>query len=156
MAQQTTQPETPGVKFKVKAGPETAPKEIEVNAAEGDLKPWDLDSKLRVVKGRQPRLDGPLKVTGKAKYTFDISVPGMLWGHMVGAAVPAAEITKIDTSKAEKLPGVKAVWTTDSRTVRFAGPSSSTRRKRPASVPCALQAERVRDGATRPVGSPGF
>ena len=37
------------------------------------------------------------------------------------AAVPHAEVVKIDTSKAEKLPGVKAVWTTESRTVRFAG-----------------------------------
>ena len=40
---------------------------------------------------------------------------------MIGAAVPAAEIQSIDTSQAEALPGVKAVWTTDSRIVRFAG-----------------------------------
>ena len=45
----------------------------------------------------------------------------MLWGRMVRATVPAGEIVKIDTSKAEALPGVKAVWTTDSRNVRFAG-----------------------------------
>ena len=45
----------------------------------------------------------------------------MLYGRMIGAAVPAAEILEIDTSKAEALPGVKAVWTTDSRVVRFAG-----------------------------------
>ena len=45
----------------------------------------------------------------------------MLCGRMIGAAVPAAEIQSIDTSKAETLPGVKAVWTTDSRVVRFAG-----------------------------------
>jgi xanthine dehydrogenase YagR molybdenum-binding subunit len=94
---------------------------MEVKLAAGDLLPWDLDSKLRVVKGRQPRLEGPAKVTGKARYTLDVNLPGMLWARMVRASVPAAEIVKIDTRKAEALPGVKAVWTTDSRLVRFAG-----------------------------------
>lgn len=121
MAREEKAKEVPTVTFTVKAGWEGAPKTLEVKAAEGDLKPWDLDSKLSVVKGRHPRLEAPLKVTGRAKYTYDISLPGMLWGRMVGADVPAGDITKIDTSKAEALPGVKAVWTTESRTVRFAG-----------------------------------
>ncbi len=121
MAQQTPTKDAPTVTFTVKAGMPGAPQTLEVHAAEGDIKPWDLDSPLRVVKGRQTRLEGPQKVTGRAKYTFDISLPGMLWGRMVGASVPAAEIVKIDTSRAEALPGVKAVWTTESRTVRFAG-----------------------------------
>jgi xanthine dehydrogenase YagR molybdenum-binding subunit len=121
MAQQTPTKEAPTVTFTVKAGIPGAPQTLEVHAAEGDIKPWDLDSQLRVVKGRQTRLEGPQKVTGRAKYTFDVSLPGMLWGRMVGASVPAAEIVKIDTSRAEALTGVKAVWTTESRTVRFAG-----------------------------------
>ena len=111
----------PKVTYTVKAGHATAPQVLEVHAAEGDLKPWDLDSKLAVVKGRHTRLDGPDKVTGRAKYTFDLTVPGMLWGRMVRATVPAADIVGIDTSKAEALPGVKAVWTSESRKVRFAG-----------------------------------
>src|SRR5262245_36573385 len=45
----------------------------------------------------------------------------MLWARIVRASVPAGEIVKIDTSRAEALPGVKAVWTTESRKVRFAG-----------------------------------
>jgi xanthine dehydrogenase YagR molybdenum-binding subunit len=105
----------------MKAGLPQAPVDLEVTVAEGDLRPWDLDSKLSVVKGRHPRLDGPLKVTGRAKYTYDISMPGMLWGRMVRAPIPAGEIKGIDTSAAEALPGVKAVWTTESRYVRFAG-----------------------------------
>src|ERR1041384_1112919 len=100
-------PPEPTVTYVVKVGAPSAPQTLEVHAAEGDIKPWDLDTKLRVVKTRQPRLDGPAKVTGRAKYTFDVSLPGMLWGRMVRAAVPAAEIVKIDTQKAEKLPGVK-------------------------------------------------
>ncbi len=119
--QQPPKETTPTVTFTVKAGLAAAPQTLEVKAAEGDLKPWDLDSKLRVVKGRHPRLEAPQKVTGRAKYTFDVSLPGMLWGKMVGARIPAGDIVKIDTAKAEALPGVKAVWTTESRVVRFAG-----------------------------------
>jgi len=124
MAQQPTPaptPVIPTVKMKAKAGFEGKPVEMDINPAVGDLKPWDLDTKFDVMKGRYPRIEGPLKVTGKAKYTYDIKLPGMLWGRMVGSSVPHAEVVKIDTSKAEKLPGVKAVWTTESRTVRFAG-----------------------------------
>ena len=124
MAQQPTPaptPVIPTVKMKAKAGFEGKPVEMDINPAEGDLKPWDLDTKFDVMKGRYPRIEGPLKVTGRAKYTYDIKLPGMLWGRMIGASVPHAEVVKIDTSKAEKLPGVKAVWTTESRTVRFAG-----------------------------------
>ena len=121
MAQEQKPPEVPTVTYTVKAGHASNPQTMEVHAAQGDLKPWDLDSKLRVVKGRQPRLDGRFKVTGRAKYTYDISLPGMLWGKMVRSAVPAGQILKIDTSKAEALPGVKAVWTSEARSVRFAG-----------------------------------
>jgi len=121
MPQNPTPPELPKVKMKAVAGFEGKPVEMEINPAVGDLKPWDLETKFEAMKGRYPRLEGPLKVTGRAKYTYDIKLPGMLWGRMVGSALPHAEIVKIDTTKAENLPGVKAVWTTESRTVRFAG-----------------------------------
>ncbi|OFV87252.1 MAG: hypothetical protein A2V74_11920 [Acidobacteria bacterium RBG_16_70_10] len=124
MAQEKApKPQEATVTYTVKAGHASAPTTLEVHAAEGDLKPWDLDSwpKFRQVGKRHPRLDGPLKVTGRARYTYDVKLPGMLHGRMVGASVPAGEIVTIDTSKAEALPGVKAVWASDSRTVRFAG-----------------------------------
>lgn len=121
VSQQASSSEAQAATFTVKAGHASAPVELQVHAAPGDLPPWDLDSNLRVVKGRHPRLDGPQKVTGRAKYTFDVKLPGMLWGRMVGARVPAGEILNVDTSKAEALSGVRAVWTTESRTVRFAG-----------------------------------
>jgi xanthine dehydrogenase YagR molybdenum-binding subunit len=122
MAQQEKAKE-PSVTFTAKAGLPSAPKVMEVHAAEGDLKPWDLDRwpKFAQVGKPHPRLDGPLKVTGRAKYTYDVKLPGMLHGRMIGAAVPAGEIVAIDTSRAEKLPGVKAVWTAESKVVRFAG-----------------------------------
>jgi xanthine dehydrogenase YagR molybdenum-binding subunit len=109
--------------FTAKAGLPGSPQPLEVHPLTTDIKPWDLDSVpgFEHVGKPRPRIEGPLKVTGKAKYTFDVKLPGMLYGRMVGATVPAAEILSIDTSKAEALAGVKAVWTTDSRVVRFAG-----------------------------------
>jgi xanthine dehydrogenase YagR molybdenum-binding subunit len=110
-------------KFTVKAGLPQAPRTMDVNVAEGDLKPWDLDRlpEFREVGKRHPRLEGPQKVTGRAKYTQDVQLPGMLHGRMIGAEIPAGEIVSIDTSKAEALPGVRAVWKTDSKLIRFAG-----------------------------------
>jgi xanthine dehydrogenase YagR molybdenum-binding subunit len=113
----------PTVTFQAKAGLLTDPKPLEVHAAVGDIKPWDTDSwaGFEQMGKPRPRGEAPLKVTGRAKYTYDVKLPGMLYGRMIGAAVPAGEIVAIDTSKAEALPGVKAVWTADSRVVRFAG-----------------------------------
>jgi xanthine dehydrogenase YagR molybdenum-binding subunit len=121
--EQEEKPKEPTVTFQAKAGLVGSPTPMEVHAGVGDLKPWDLDSwpQFEQVGKRRPRGEGPLKVTGRAKYTFDVKLPGMLYGRMVGATVPAGEIVSIDTSRAEALPGVKAVWTADSKIVRFAG-----------------------------------
>jgi 4-hydroxybenzoyl-CoA reductase alpha subunit len=58
-----------------------------------------------------PRKDGVEKVTGKALYTVDMVLPGMLWGKILRSPYPHAKILHIDTNRAEKLPGVKAVIT---------------------------------------------
>jgi xanthine dehydrogenase YagR molybdenum-binding subunit len=120
MPQETKEPTQT---FQAKAGLPASPQPLEVHPPVGDIKPWDLDSVagFEHVGRPRPRAEGALKVTGKAKYTYDVKLPGMLYGRMIGASVPAGEIVSIDTSKAEALPGVKAVWTTDSRIVRFAG-----------------------------------
>jgi xanthine dehydrogenase YagR molybdenum-binding subunit len=113
----------PTVTFQAKAGFPSDPKPMEVHAAPGDIKPWDAESwaQFEQMGKPRPRSEGPLKVTGRAKYTYDVKLPGMLYGRMIGAEVAAGEILSVDTSKAEALPGVKAVWTADSRIVRFAG-----------------------------------
>jgi 4-hydroxybenzoyl-CoA reductase subunit alpha len=68
-------------------------------------------SDFNVLNTRAPRVDAHDKVTGKAKYTDDLSVAGMLFGAILHSSLAHARILKIDTSKAEKLPGVKAVIT---------------------------------------------
>ncbi len=64
-----------------------------------------------VVGKRLPRVDGVVKVTGSATYADDISLPGMLHGKLLRSPHAHAKILNIDTSKAERLPGVKAVIT---------------------------------------------
>jgi CO/xanthine dehydrogenase Mo-binding subunit len=60
---------------------------------------------------RLPRIDGVAKATGEAKYSVDIVLPNMLYGKILRSPYPHARIINIDTSKAERLPGVKAVIT---------------------------------------------
>ena len=71
------------------------------------------DKKLKWVGTRPPRPDGVDKVTGRAKFGADLYVPGMLIGKVLRSPHPHALIKSIDTSKAEALPGVKAVLTRD-------------------------------------------
>ncbi len=58
-----------------------------------------------------PMVDGPEKVSGRAKYTADLIVPGMLAGRIFRSPYSHAEIMEVDVSEAEKLPGVKAIVT---------------------------------------------
>ncbi len=58
-----------------------------------------------------PKIDGKGFVTGQAKYVFDLKLPNMLIGKMLRSPHAHARILSIDTSKAEALPGVKAVVT---------------------------------------------
>jgi xanthine dehydrogenase molybdenum-binding subunit len=69
---------------------------------------------------RIPKRDAPQKVTGSAIYIQDLKIPGMLYGKILYSKYPHAKILKIDTSRAEKLPGVKAVITgSDTPTFKF-------------------------------------
>src|SRR5271170_8008311 len=55
------------------------------------------------------RYDGVAKVKGSGKYTADVQLPGMLYARLVDATIPHGRILSIDTTEAEKLPGVRAV-----------------------------------------------
>ena len=67
------------------------------------------EKEFSVVGKRIPRIDAYERVTGQAQYTGDIQLPGMLYARVLRSPHPHAKIVSIDTSKAEKLPGVKAV-----------------------------------------------
>src|SRR5919204_1559643 len=96
---------------------------------------WGRDTALAVVGRPHPRVEGPEKVTGRARYAYDVRAPGLLYAKVLRSPHPHARIRRIETSRAEALPGVRAVlssadapeieWYKDSllfdRTLRFVG-----------------------------------
>ena len=70
-----------------------------------------MSNRYAVIGGRGPRVDAPDKVTGRALYTDDLTRPGMLHGALLQSPLPHARICNVDTSRAARLPGVKAVIT---------------------------------------------
>ena len=71
----------------------------------------EASAKYKWIGTRPDRPDGADKVTGRARFGADFSLPGQLIGKVLRSPHPHAVIKSIDTSKAEKLPGVKAVVT---------------------------------------------
>ncbi|MBW2204906.1 MAG: hypothetical protein JRF52_12695 [Deltaproteobacteria bacterium] len=55
------------------------------------------------------RLDGTEKASGRAEYTMDVQLPGMLYLKFMTSPYPHAEIKSMDTSRAETLPGVRGI-----------------------------------------------
>src|ERR1044071_7696533 len=70
---------------------------------------WPEADKRSLIGKRISRVDGPQKVSGRARYSFDINRPGMLFGKIVRCPHAHAKIKSIDTSAAERIPGVKAI-----------------------------------------------
>jgi len=62
-----------------------------------------------VIGSDLPRIDGPLKTTGQAQYAADYHFPGLVHGVAVSSTVAAGTIRSVDTSRAEKMPGVVSV-----------------------------------------------
>jgi CO/xanthine dehydrogenase Mo-binding subunit len=67
--------------------------------------------RYNVVGHAEPRSDGVEKVTGKAIYTVDVKLPGMVHGKILRSPYPHARVGRVDAGKAENLPGVFAVIT---------------------------------------------
>ncbi|MBI2998290.1 MAG: hypothetical protein HYY46_07520, partial [Deltaproteobacteria bacterium] len=68
---------------------------------------------MTIGKENVRRLDYETKVTGRAQYLADMSVPGMCHGKILRSPYPHARIIRIDASQALKVPGVVAVLTRD-------------------------------------------
>jgi 4-hydroxybenzoyl-CoA reductase subunit alpha len=66
---------------------------------------------FRYIKKGLKRTDGEQIVTGRARYTVDITLPGMIFGKILRTPYPHAKIKKINTERAKELEGVKAVIT---------------------------------------------
>ena len=66
---------------------------------------------LKVVGQNVERVDAKAKATGEAKFTVDLMLPGMVYAKYLRCPHAHARILSIDTSEAEKLPGIAAVVT---------------------------------------------
>jgi xanthine dehydrogenase YagR molybdenum-binding subunit len=71
---------------------------------------WPAADQRTLIGKRISRIDGPDKVSGRAKYTYDVHRPGMLYGKVVRSPHAHAKVVSVDTSAAEKMPGVKGVY----------------------------------------------
>ena len=68
-------------------------------------------SELKVVGTAVPRAEGSDKVSGRTLYAADVNLPGTLWTKILRSPHPHARILNIDVSKAQRIPGVKAILT---------------------------------------------
>ncbi len=96
-------------------------REVAVVIPDAEPTPWQWGEKFSVVGVPTPRADGPLKATGRAPYTYDVQLPGMLHGAILRSPYPHARVRGVDLSAARKLDGVRAALDRSGATVRFAG-----------------------------------
>lgn len=132
---------------------EDGKEQIEV-VEEAQVAPWQRRATFSVVGHAVPRVEGAEKVTGRARYSYDIRLPGQLYARVLRSPHAHARIVSIDTSRAEALPGVRAVlsannapaieWYEDSaifdRTLRFVGDEIAA---------VAAESEEIADDALR-------
>src|ERR1700674_510669 len=71
---------------------------------------WPASADRKLIGTDVLRVDSPSKVSGKAQYTTDVSLPGMLYATTVRCPYAHAKIVSIDTKAAAKSPGCKAVY----------------------------------------------
>ncbi len=67
---------------------------------------WPANHQAQLIGKRVNRLDGMVKSTGTAKYTYDINIPRQLIVHALGCPHAHCRVLSVDTSEAEKVPGV--------------------------------------------------
>jgi xanthine dehydrogenase YagR molybdenum-binding subunit len=70
---------------------------------------WPDPEHRTLIGQRVSRVDSPDKVSGQARYTYDVKRPGLLFGKMLRSPYAHAKVVSVDVSAAEKMPGVKAI-----------------------------------------------
>lgn len=84
---------------------------------------------MSLVGAATPRLDAVYRVTGRADYTGDVNLPGMLYARVLRSPHPHARILRIDTSPARALPGVEAVLTHENCAIQWSSGDSRNERR---------------------------
>ena len=120
MQQQQTAPK-PKKKIRVPRVINGIEQMVEIEVDEDSGPGWGPNDKHTLLNHPMQRVDGPLKVSGAAHYTHDIRVPNMLYARIKRCPHAHAKIISIDTSAAEKIPGVAAVIKGSLTERRFSG-----------------------------------
>ncbi len=95
--------------------------EVEIEVDDTGAAGWPDRAAMRLLNHDLPRVDGPVKVSGVARYTHDIRLPGMLWARILCAPVPCAKIARIDVAPALRTPGVKTAIVLEDAEVTWLG-----------------------------------
>ena len=95
--------------------------DITVQIHELDAEPWGVDTKLEHVGTEVPRVDGALKATGAAKYSYDMQPPGLTFAGLVYSPHAHAQVTAVDASAAKAMKGVLAVKTMEGQRATYPG-----------------------------------
>ncbi len=98
-----------GRKFKLQLGYADKVQTKVVDVPLDEPRPWDASDKLAVVGKPVPRVDGPLKANGQARYTADVMLPDMLHAAVLRCPHPCAKLRSLDVERAAAEPGVGAV-----------------------------------------------
>ena len=80
-----------------------------VQPKDGDAPPWDANTKFRHVGTDQDRVDGLAKASGRAKYSYDITFPGLQQAMILRSKIARGVLTGLDYDVASKMPGISAV-----------------------------------------------
>lgn len=94
---------------------------VEIEVDEDTGPGWGANDKHTLLNHKITRVDGPLKVSGAARYTYDQRLPGMLYGRILRCPHAHARVVKIDSEAASKIPGVEAIIPAPLTELRFAG-----------------------------------
>lgn len=80
-----------------------------VEPAEGDAPPWDANTKFAVIGSDIDRVDGLAKASGRAKYSYDVTFPGLLQAMILRSTVARGKLTGLELDEARAMPGIGAV-----------------------------------------------
>jgi xanthine dehydrogenase YagR molybdenum-binding subunit len=109
---------------------------VEIEVDDVSAPGWGPNDKHTLLNHHLRRVDGPIKVSGLAEYTFDKRAPGMLYARVLRSPHAHARIVKIDSSAARSIPGVRAiVAVTDEQAVDAANRNTSGGPAKPAPIP---------------------
>ena len=89
--------------------------DVWVYVDEDELEPWPAERAFDALGQAVTRVDGPLRVSGSARYTVDVALPGMLHAAVLRSPLAHARVRSLDLEAARRAPGVRAVVGPDDR-----------------------------------------